>query len=180
VDVKAGEVEGMIAGSSNVVASGSGGDGRVGVVKSRAVEKRKREIEERRRLLEEKRKKLRGGSELKAESDNASATPGSSSVSTVQLATPAADTFAMLEAKPQLLIPTSTHATSQQPPDDPFAQVEARTTTALNGGANPKSKPESPPTRKPKKKWDDGPKEKSLDSADAFLKELEKDLNGMR
>lgn len=163
INVKAGEVEGMVA-------SGSGGGEPVsGVIMSRAVEKRKREIEERRRLLEEKRRRLRGSDpEVKDAREPKADAQGPNMVAPSD-ETKVVSPLSLPEEETRSPAPRSTANH-----DDPFARLEAQahSSTPTASGASSTRK------RKPKKQWDDGPK--NLGTADAFLKDLENDLVGRR
>jgi Domain of unknown function (DUF4078) len=109
-DIKPGEAEGMRDGEA---------PGTAGIVKSRAMEKRKRELEERRKMIEAKRKKVKlddsGVSRV-----NADAASGSSSLSV------RSDVQAM-----ELKQPDAPQLTM---PSDPFAALESQTlSSSLKG-----------------------------------------------
>ncbi|OSD06315.1 hypothetical protein PYCCODRAFT_1464274 [Trametes coccinea BRFM310] len=116
-DVRPGEVEGLHPGAEDAA----------GLVKSRAMEKRKREIEERRKLLEAKRRKVATPKELKEDSIQPSA--------------------------PVAVGSTSTPSASAHP--DPFAALEAHSTETKAKGKDA---------------------EPTINSADAFLAQLEQDI----
>ena len=174
VDVKTGEVEGMIAGPS------IGGDG--GKIVSRAAEKRKREIEERRRLLEEKRKKIRGNTETSGDQTISSSQVPDSSQPIASSSKLPTDSFVGLERHSQ-----PAHAEPAPAAFDPFAQVEAQSRygrqaspAAIDAAKSipvTKSAPLHKLKKLPKGVRDGNAKE--LSSADAFLRDLEKDLTGM-
>ncbi|KAL7279020.1 hypothetical protein ACG7TL_006853 [Trametes sanguinea] len=116
-DVRPGEVEGLHPGAEDAA----------GLVKSRAMEKRKREIEERRKLLEAKRRKVATPKELKEDSIQPSA--------------------------PVAVGSTSTPSAAAHP--DPFAALEAHSTETKAKGKDA---------------------EPTINSADAFLAQLEQDI----
>lgn len=99
VDLRPGEVEGMVA-----PAESAGGSG---LKSSRAMEKRKREIEERRKMLEAKRRKKNPG----AESSGSSSKP--TPPASITASTPS-DPFAALEAQVSLAKPPNVSSKGKQ------------------------------------------------------------------
>lgn len=98
VDVKPGEVEGMVLGTGTGAGEVEGAKNEVAGAKSRAMEKRKRELEERRKLVDAKRRKVTKGSSNSQSSDAPASAPTLVQVDGSARAMPS-DPFAALEGQ---------------------------------------------------------------------------------
>lgn len=145
-DVRPGEVEGMRDGDG----AGSG--------KSRAMEKRKRELEERRKLVEAKRRKLKQGDAtptIPADSEPTEPTIKIPHETSIEPATSMSTSVEIHSVR-------NTGTTKAvDVPSDPFAALEAQSTTVTQKQVKNKTKPAS-------------------DEADDFLAQLEHEFLGSR